>query len=76
MLRRYSTLFACALLVGCGSVDDERGNDPTGEGDDPIIGGATDNGDPSVVALFAHQAGATSGSLCRATLPPRSVVSR
>src|SRR5207245_1849757 len=41
---------------------------PIGEGDDAIIGGATDNGDPSVVALFAHAAGATSGSLCSATV--------
>ena len=33
-----------------------------------IIGGTTDNGDPSVVAVFAHAPGATSGSLCTGTV--------
>src|SRR5262245_31419439 len=33
-----------------------------------IIGGTTDNGDPSVVAVFAHAPGATSGSLCTGTI--------
>jgi secreted trypsin-like serine protease len=34
----------------------------------PIIGGTSDNGDPSVVALFASQPGAQDGSLCTATV--------
>jgi secreted trypsin-like serine protease len=50
------------LAFGCGAADD------FGEGiaadQDPIIGGVTDNGDPSVVAIFAHAPGETSGSLC------------
>src|SRR4051794_37673594 len=71
MVSRFSTSFACCLLVGCGSAasaGDGFAPDPTGEGDDAIIGGTTDNGDPSVVALFAHQPGATSGSLCTGTV--------
>jgi secreted trypsin-like serine protease len=67
MVSRFSTLFACCLLVGCGAVPDQEGTG-LGEGDQTIIGGATDNGDPSVVALFAHARGATSGSLCTATV--------
>jgi V8-like Glu-specific endopeptidase len=33
-----------------------------------VIGGATDTGDPAVVALFSHQPGANRGELCTATL--------
>jgi secreted trypsin-like serine protease len=58
MMRR---VFAAALFVtvpACLVGDDVGGND------EDIIGGATDPGDPSVVAIFAHQPGATSGSLC------------
>src|SRR5262249_1143305 len=36
----------------------------TGSNDEDIIGGVTDSGDPSVVAIFAHQPGATSGAVC------------
>lgn len=56
-MRTLAALFAVtvpACFVG----------DPTGGSDEDIIGGTTDNGDPSVVAIFAHQPGATSGSLC------------
>src|SRR2546429_2350322 len=59
-----------ALLGSCGPLDDASGDSGGGAGQDeqPIIGGHTDPGDPSVAALFAHQPGATSGSLCTATV--------
>src|SRR5262245_3663720 len=34
----------------------------------PLVAGAPDNGDPWVVALFAHLPGASAGTLCTATL--------
>jgi secreted trypsin-like serine protease len=54
------SLTACAVE---GTDDDAVAND-----EQSIIGGTTDNGDPSVVAIFAHAPGATSGSLCTGTV--------
>ncbi len=53
-----------ALLVGLPLAGCIVGDSPTGGNDNGIIGGVVDSDDPSVVAIFAHQPGATSGSLC------------
>ena len=62
-----STILSAALsavgVTGCGSAGEN-----TGEDDSAIIGGKTDNGDSAVLALFASQPGAQSGSLCSASL--------
>lgn len=57
-------LFGLTMLGGCGGV---VGSDD-GDGSEAIIGGSADSGDPSVVALFAHQPNASVGSLCTATV--------
>jgi secreted trypsin-like serine protease len=49
------------LLAGCATEEVSTTSDE-------IIGGTTDNGDPAVVAVFAHAPGATSGSLCTGTV--------
>src|SRR5215468_2211891 len=41
---------------------------PNEDAQQPLVGGTPDNGDPAVVALFAHDRGASSGTLCTATL--------
>src|SRR5689334_19575959 len=56
-----ASLMSC--LVGC-----VAGDEDTGSAEQGIIGGAVDNGDPSVVAIFVHQPGASSGSLCTGTV--------
>jgi len=53
----------CAFLFGCG----EAVVDLDGETSANIIGGSLDAGDSAVVALFAHKANSSSGSLCTAT---------
>lgn len=59
-----SQLVGC--IVGDSSVGDENGS---------IIGGQIDLGDPSVVAIFAHQPGATSGSICTGSvITPTSIL--
>jgi secreted trypsin-like serine protease len=60
------TLFVCSIAA-CG-VDGLDEDDAVSTDDQSIIGGTTDNGDPSVVAIFAHAPGATSGSLCSGTV--------
>jgi len=58
------TLFACSIAAcAVDPFDDEVGAD-----EQSIIGGTPDDGDPSVVAVFAHAPGATSGSLCTGTV--------
>lgn len=64
-LKRPILLVSCLFAFACGAVDD---TDDIGTTDESIIGGTTDNGDPSVVAVFAHAPGATSGSLCTGTV--------
>jgi V8-like Glu-specific endopeptidase len=62
------TVFACSVAA-CGAdqaVDQD--DDATGTDDQSIIGGTTDTGDPCVVGVFAHAAGATSGSICTGTI--------
>jgi V8-like Glu-specific endopeptidase len=58
------SLSACAL----DQLDDPTEDSQTGTDDQPIIGGTTDNGDACVVGVFAHAAGATSGSICTGTI--------
>jgi len=41
---------------------------PNEDAQQPLVGGTPDSGDPAVVALFAHDPGAGSGTLCTATL--------
>jgi len=61
-------LLSAGLLGACGAQDPDLALDPVAEVDSPIIGGTTDTGDPSVVAIFAHAPSATSGSLCTGTV--------
>ena len=65
MLKRAALIFGVSLLAGCGAMD-EPGD--TTDDQSAIIGGTTDTGDPAVVALFTHQPGAPSGSLCTGTI--------
>jgi len=64
----------CAALLflsfGCAAMDQ---GDVASDSDE-IIGGTTDNGDPSVVGIFAHLPGETSGSLCTGTVISPTVV--
>lgn len=66
------SLFACALGACATDMIDDGA---VAADEQSIIGGATDNGDPSVVAVFAHAPGATSGSLCTGTvISPQTVL--
>jgi secreted trypsin-like serine protease len=56
----------CLLPFGCDAMD--AVDEDISTDSEEIIGGTTDNGDPSVVAIFAHAPGATSGSLCSGTV--------
>lgn len=60
------SLAACAV----DGLDDTQvtDDDAVGTDEQSIIGGTTDSGDPSVVAIFVHAPGATSGSLCSGTV--------
>ena len=58
-------LFSAGVLSACGAPDLAQ---DAAEVDSPIIGGTTDNGDPSVVAIFAHAPTSNSGSLCTGTV--------
>lgn len=62
------TLFACSMAACAVDPVDQLDDDAIGTDEQSIIGGTTDNGDPSVVALFVHAPGATSGSLCTGTV--------
>lgn len=59
------SLFACTLGACATDMIDD---DAVATDEQSIIGGTTDNADPSVVAVFAHAPGATSGSLCTGTV--------
>jgi len=67
-----------ALLVlgslGCEAAKPEEAPPPTVETVAPIIGGETDKGDPSVVAVYAQQLGATSGFLCTGSIIAPTIV--
>jgi secreted trypsin-like serine protease len=69
MYKPLSVLVLGSLLsVACGATDDTFTESDTAHADSPVIGGTTDTGDASVVAIFAHQPNATSGSLCTGTV--------
>jgi V8-like Glu-specific endopeptidase len=61
-------------LFGCDAAKEPAAEAPP-ENAEPIIGGETDTGDPSVVAVYAQQVGATSGFLCTGSvIAPRIVL--
>jgi len=66
-MKSRALLALCFLTVACGAMDTVDNEDVSSD-DQEIIGGTTDNGDPSVVAIFVHAPGATSGSLCTGTV--------
>ena len=59
------TLFACSMAA---CAVDQLDDGAVATDEQPIIGGTTDTGDPSVVAIFAHAPGSNSGSLCTGTV--------
>lgn len=59
---------AAALLIGCGGSDIESHKITIEQARQAIIGGATDNGDPAIVAIFTHLPNQTSGYLCTGTI--------
>jgi hypothetical protein len=58
---------AVGSLVGCVADAGDAADDVATE-DQAVIGGATDFGDPSVVGIFVHPPGASSGSICTGTV--------
>ena len=64
MTARSLLLLGCVLAVGCGGPEGAIDDPVVSESARGIIGGTTDNGDPSVVAVFVHAPGSSSGSLC------------
>jgi secreted trypsin-like serine protease len=73
--QRFGLFGACLLAAGCGAIESGEPSASTGEDQGSIIGGTTDPGDPSVVAIFAHLPTSNSGSLCTGTvISPRAVL--
>lgn len=64
------TLSVCSLTAcSMDQLDDQAAtDDQTATDEQSIIGGTTDTGDGCVVGVFAHAAGATSGSICTGTI--------
>lgn len=67
MKNPWSLLIGVACVVGCSGIDGPTETN-TNVNESPIIGGTTDYGDPSVVAIFAHPANSNYGSLCTGTV--------
>jgi secreted trypsin-like serine protease len=69
MLKTFASVlavFTSACMIG---------ESPENSNDEDVIGGVADSGDPSVVSIFAHLPGATSGSLCTGSvIGPRTVL--
>jgi secreted trypsin-like serine protease len=65
---RMISLLGCTMAMACGYADPSDPDEVTDAVDSPIIGGTTDNADPSIVAIFAHPANSSSGSLCTGTV--------
>lgn len=61
------TLAVCSTAA-CAADPVEQLDDGIANDEQSIIGGTTDTGDPSVLAVFVHAPGATSGSLCTGTV--------
>jgi secreted trypsin-like serine protease len=75
------TLLGTLVLAACGPLSDfeEYSEMPEHEtvtsADMPVIGGSTDTGDPSIVAIFARPPQSNYGSLCTGTvISPRSIL--
>jgi V8-like Glu-specific endopeptidase len=62
------TLVVCSATACAGDLADRPDDGALAVDEQSIIGGTTDTGDPSVVAVFVHAPGATSGSLCTGTV--------
>src|SRR5262245_6293099 len=66
---------SCVALTGCLNEPSAAGDDPIASDEQSIIGGVIDDGDPSVVAVFMHAPGASTGSFCSGTvISPRFVL--
>ncbi|HEX4403831.1 MAG TPA: trypsin-like serine protease [Polyangia bacterium] len=79
MMKSSRSVLAAVLCLGVGACDGVHETPPatasaTPEEAQPIIGGETDTGDPSVVAVYAQQVGATSGFLCTGSVIAPTVV--
>ena len=81
MKKSSKSVLAALLCLGAGACDGARETNgapattaATPEEAQPIIGGETDTGDPSVVAVYAQQLGATSGFLCTGSVIAPTVV--
>jgi len=61
-------LSVCSLTACAMEQVDDATETPTSTDEQSIIGGTTDTGDACVVGVFAHAAGATSGSICTGTI--------
>lgn len=75
------TLFGSLVLAACGPLSDVEdysevpARESVSSADLPVIGGTTDSGDPSIVAIFARQPQSNYGSLCTGTvISSRSVL--
>src|SRR5258706_8627557 len=75
-MSKRSALFVTMLSLSAAAVSGcaVPTSEDTSADDSEIIGGVNDTGDPSVLALFAHQANSNSGSLCTATLVSSTVL--
>lgn len=62
------TLMVCSMAACAEDPVDRAGDGTIAIDEQSIIGGTTDTGDPSVVAVFVHAPGAISGSLCTGTV--------
>src|SRR3954471_8493323 len=67
----WISLFCSVVVTACGRADEPS---PVSEEGASVIGGESDPGDPSVVAVYAQQLGATSGFLCTGSVIAPTVV--
>jgi V8-like Glu-specific endopeptidase len=81
MTKSSQSVLSAVLCLGLGACGGAREGSATSatssaapEEAQPIIGGGTDTGDPSVVAVYAQQLGATSGFLCTGSVIAPTVV--
>jgi V8-like Glu-specific endopeptidase len=81
MMKSSRSVLAAVLCLGLGACEGAHEtsaapatSSAAPEEAQPIIGGETDTGDPSVVAVYAQQLGATSGFLCTGSVIAPTVV--
>src|SRR3982751_5220114 len=65
------SLFCSVVVTACGRADEPSAVSEEGAS---VIGGESDPGDPSVVAVYAQQPGADSGFLCTGSVIAPTVV--